>query len=403
LKRRSLFYISASLLIACAVIVYLLLTGERGLSRRVEAARMIEVTRLDPSETGDLGWNPDRLTAVFEHVATLSTDTLAIVTNGEIVGAFGDLSRPLSVHSIRKSLLSALVGQHIGSGKNQLHLDATLLDLGIDDAPIPLTALQRQTTLRHLLKSLSGINHPAAASGSLQADIDRRLGQEENEPGTIWAYNNWDYNALTTIFENETGVSIAEAFENGIGRAIGLQDFKRTDVTYISDVSRSEHKAAMFKLSARDLLRIGELFLNGGPIDDQPLFSQEWVDLITQDFTETGLGGMRWGHGYLWWIPGPSTGLPDGTFWAWGLGNQALMVIPEWNSVIVHQSNTTEFRKRFLPMISDEGMTGEAAIEQLILSCRQAANRKSEYCIEHRFITRREFDQLVSLIVAARK
>ena len=38
----------------------------------------------------------------------------------------------------------------------------------------------------------------------MQKDKDRRLGQTPNIPGTKWAYNNWDYNALTTIFMQET-------------------------------------------------------------------------------------------------------------------------------------------------------------------------------------------------------
>lgn len=78
------------------------------------------------------------------------------------------------------------------------------------------------------------------------------------------------------------------------------------------------------------------------------------------------------------------------------------MVIPVWNTVIVHQSDTTEFLKRFLPLLGDEGLTGEDALLQLIRACREKDARKTEYCTEHRFITRREFDELFSLIASAR-
>ncbi|KZM48834.1 serine hydrolase [Labrenzia sp. OB1] len=403
MKRHAVACISASLMIVTIGMVYLVVTGENGFSRPKPQAYSIEVTRLDPTETRNLGWNPDGLDEVFRHIATLSTDSLMIVTDGQVVGAFGDLSKPYKVHSIRKSLLSTLIARQMASDANQLRLDATFEELGIDDAPLPLTELQRQATLRHLLRSVSGINHPAAASGSLQAEIDRRLGHNENQPGTVWAYNNWDYNALTTVFERETGTEIAEAFDIGIAQPAGMEDFVRSAVSYISDASRSEHRAAMFSMSARDLARIGELFINHGRAGGRRVLAENWTRLITEDFTETGIGGLRWGHGYLWWIPGPETGLPEGTFWAWGLGNQALMVIPQWNTVVVHQSDTTEFWKRFVPLVRDEEMTGEAAIEQLILSCRETAARETEYCMEHRFITRREFDQLISLIVAARQ
>ncbi|SFK31907.1 CubicO group peptidase, beta-lactamase class C family [Pseudovibrio ascidiaceicola] len=403
MNRRYLLVVLAFVLIAASVLTYLIQTGERGLGRQARPTRSLGVIQLDATKIKNLGWDAKGLDVVFNYAASLSTDSFMIITDAQRVGAFGDLSKPYSIHSIRKPLLSALFGQKLASPTNKLRLDATLLELGIDDAPISLTELQRQTTVRHLLHSVSGINHPAAAWGSLQADIDRRLGHTENQLGTIWAYNNWDYNALTTVFENTTGSEVAEAFDIGIAQPVGMQDFERSAVSYTFDPQQSEHRAAMFKMSLRDLARIGNLYLNRGLAGRQHILEENWTSLITSDFTEIGLGGLRGGHGYLWWIPSPETGLPEGTFWAWGLGNQALIVIPEWNTIVIHQSDTIEFLKRFISLISSEKMTGEEAIEQLILSCREAATRETEYCIEHRFISRCEFKQLISLVVAARE
>ena len=391
----------AVLVIGFCVLAYLLATGERGLWTRKPPARTIDVSRLDDASTERLGWRPGGLDAVFAHVATLSADALIISTQGETVASFGDLSTPYHTHSIRKALLSAVVGQHIGAGPRQIRLDATLAELGIDDAPLPLTDLQKQATVRHLLKSVSGVNHPAAADGGLTADIHQRLGQGENRPGAIWAYNNWDYNALTTIFEQQTGQSIASAFQTGVAGPLGMEDFSETDVSYQHDPEKSQHRAAAFRLSARDLARFGQLYLDRGDVQGAQLLPEGWVDLITGDFTETGREDLRWGHGYLWWLPNPESGLPDGAFYAWGLGNQAVFVIPEWRSVIVHQSDTTEFLKRFLPALAT-AESGEAALEQLIRSCFAPDNRASDYCVEHRFTTRKEFEKLIALIAAAR-
>ncbi|WP_208997932.1 serine hydrolase [Pseudovibrio sp. FO-BEG1] len=403
MKRRYLLGALVFVTIAASLLTYLIQTGERGLARQAQPSRDIDVTRLGASEVKSLGWDPKGLDAVFNYAASLSTDTFMIITNGQRVGRFGELSKPYNVHSIRKSLLSAVIGQHLALPENHLRLDATLKEVGIDDAPISLTDLQRETTVRHLLQSVSGINHPAAASGSLREEIDKRLGRTENQPGTIWAYNNWDYNTLTTVFENATGSEVGAAFEDGIAKPVGMQDFDRSAVSYVFDPQKSEHRAAMFKMSARDLARVGTLYLNYGVVDGQRILVENWTSLITEDFAETGYGGLRMGHGYLWWIPAKETGLPKETFWAWGLGNQALMVIPEWNTIVVHQSDTTEFLKRFLPLISSENMTGEAALEQLIFSCLKRAARETEYCIEHRFTTKREFTKLMSLIMAARE
>jgi len=385
-----------------AVLGYLLATGEKGLSSRTPGpARSIEVTRLGETETAELGWNHDAVSEVFAHAATLSTDALVISTRGKRVAAFGDQDAPRAVHSIRKAFLSAIVGQHVGSGETEIPLDASLKDLSIDDALPALTDLQRQATVLHLLKSTSGINHPAAAEAGLTAEKNRRLGDGDNQPGTVWAYNNWDYNALTTIFEVRTGLTVAQAFGQGIAAPIGLRDFSETDVSYSAEPEISRHRAASFRMSARDLETFGQLYLDRGMADGRPVVPASWVDRVTDDFTETGRDDLRWAHGYLWWLPDPDFGLPQGTFWAWGLGYQALFVIPAWETVIVHQADTTEFLKRFEPIIAS-GEPVEPALEKLVLSCRDRDNRRSEYCVEHRFTLRPEFDELITLIVDAR-
>lgn len=402
MRKQLLIPISMLFLLSGPVLTYLILTGERGLSGRVKPVRTIEVSQLDATESRKLGWKPKELNTVFDYAATLSTDSFMIVTNGQVVGSFGDLSKPYNVHSIRKVILSSLVGQHIGDNVHQIPLDATLLQLGIDDFPIPLSDLQKSATVNHLLKSTSGINHPAAAEGGLIAEKNRRLGNNENQPGAIWAYNNWDYNALTTVFEKRTGLTVEDAFLKGIAKQTGMKDFKAGDVSYVSDPARSQHKSAAFRMSARDLAAFGQLYLDRGKLKDKQILPSSWIDRVFTGYTETGRDDLRWGHGDLWWLPAPQSGLPEGSFWGWGLGNQALFIIPAWDTVIVVQSDTTEFLKRFIPMMTEGDKSAENVLEELILSCIKRDARDSEYCIEHRFTTRREFDKLISTIQEAR-
>lgn len=389
------FTVGASLLILFAVIPRFSINST--------LSQASEVSLIDAPSSDRLGWDPNRLKRVFAHAKTLSTDSFVIVTDGQTVGAFGDLSQLYNVHSIRKSLLSALVGQHVGLGPGQIRLDATLRHLSIDDTPGPLTKLQRQATVEHLLRSSSGINHPAAAEAGLTAEKDRRLGTDARVPGTIWAYNNWDYNALTTVFERRSGKGVAEAFQSGIADPAGMKDFRPDAVSYISEPMRSQHNAAAFRLSARDLVLFGEIYLNKGRINNRQVVPSSWIERIAANPARTGRSDLRWGHNDLWWLPGPATGLPDGSFWAWGLGNQALFVIPAWKSVIVVQSDTTEFLKRFALLKERDSRPPEAVLEDLILSCLEPPERDSAYCVEHRFTTRREFERLFALIVEARK
>jgi CubicO group peptidase (beta-lactamase class C family) len=349
-----------------------------------------------------LGWNEAALERVFDYAKSLPTDSLLIVSHGEVVRSLGDVSKRYNVHSVRKAFLSALVGRHLGTGPRQIDLNATLADLGIDDAAGPLTPKQRQATVLHLIKSVSGINHLAAAAAGMQRDVDRRLGRAENEPGSKWAYNNWDYNALTTIFETRTGLTVAEAFKSGIAERIGLEDISPASSYYIYEPKLSQHRAAMFRMSARDMARLGQLYLANGEWQGKRVLPADWVERITKDHVSTGDPGLLAGHGYLWWIPGKETGLPAGSFFALGLGFQAIVVVPAWRTVIVHQADTWPFLERVAKLMREQNIDFAAASQKLVEFCRDPANAESDFCRRDRFLLKAEFDRLIALIVEAR-
>ena len=359
--------------------------------------------RATAPEIRRFGWDAAGLDRVVAFAKTLSTDTLLIVSHGKPVASLGDASQRYNVHSIRKALLSALVGQHAGTGPKRIDLDATLARLGIDDSPEPLSSRQKQATVRHLIRSVSGINHRAVAEEGQREERTRRLGAGENEPGSTWAYNNWDYNALTTIFERRTGLPIGAAFMAGVAIPAGMADFSAADVSYVAAPQVSRHRAAMFRMSGRDLALFGRLYLDGGAVDGKRLLPRSWIDRIAAEAVATGMGGLRAGHSYLWWVPSPDTGLPAGSFWALGLGHQAVIVVPAWHTVIVHQADMAVFMRRFLGLIGERGMAPKAALESLAVSCLGDAGRTSDFCRNDRFVLRREFRRLISLIAAARR
>jgi len=292
-------------------------------------------------------WDAEKLDEAFQFACELGSTSLIVATNGEIVKSMGELDKPLYLHSVRKALLSAIVGQYVGTDPNQINLESTLAELKINDKPIPLTPLQQQTKVLHLIKSISGINHPAAGeAGLMEKEKDKRLGQKPNPPGTVWAYNNWDYNALTTIFQKETGLTIYEAFNKGIAEPLEMQDFNEKSVYYEYETELSMHPRAGFKMSARDLVKFGQLYLNKGKWNGKQIIPEEWIDRITDDYTTTGEKLLRSGHGYLWWVPvdikSREMGISEGTYIASGFGNQRIVVIPYWDTVIVHQVNAID-------------------------------------------------------------
>jgi len=341
---------------------------------------------LAPAEA-TAGWDVRKLDEAFRFACKLGTTTLIVAADGEVVRSMGDVAVPRRVHSVRKALLSALIGQHIGSGSKQINLERTLVELGIDDEPHPLNELQKTAKVLHLIRSVSGINHAAAAEGGLmQKDKDRRLGQAPNIPGTKWAYNNWDYNALTSIFIQETGLGVFKAFKEGIADPLGMEDFGGNAVSLEYERALSMHPKAGFALSARDLLKVGQLYLNKGDWQGRKIIPASWVERITQDYTPTGRSGLRSAHGYLWWVPvdekSRSMGVPAGTYMAAGFAGQRLVVIPAWNTVIVHQVDTGPFFECCRKLIGEKGYSFKDAVVDLFVNCRYLGALSGRLCRE---------------------
>ena len=330
------------------------------------------------------GWDKQKLDEAFQLACESGTTTLMVITHADVVKSMGELDQPLRVHSIRKALLSAIVGQHVGKGPGQINLDSTLAELNINDKPNPLTPLQQQAKVLHLIKSVSGINHEAAAEdGLLKEEKDKRLGHIPNPPGAVWAYNNWDYNTLTTVFEKETGMTVYKAFKTGIAEPIGMQDFSKNSVFYNYAKRLSKHPKAGFKMSARDLARFGQLYLNNGKWQGNQIIAAAWIDRITQDYTITGEKGPRSAHGYLWWVPvdqqSRDFGIPEGSFWASGFCMQIVWVIPAWDSVIVHQFDTRPLIACAVELIKEGGYSFKEAI-MYIEDCKNPERSTSGFC-----------------------
>src|SRR5262249_18504682 len=154
---------------------------------------------------------------------------------------------------------NALYGIAVKDGR--VRLDKSLAELGIDDLAPALTPAEKRATIRDLLQARSGVYHPAALETPDMALS--RPPRGSHPPGSHWYYNNWDFNALGTIFEQETGTKIFEAFEARIADPLQMEDFRVSDGCYQRG-PESQHPGYPLRMSARDLARFGLLYLRQG-------------------------------------------------------------------------------------------------------------------------------------------
>jgi CubicO group peptidase (beta-lactamase class C family) len=278
-------------------------------------------------ESASAGWSIKKLKAAEDYAATLKPTAVMVVQDGKIVAKWGDISRKVNVASVRKSLLSGLYGIAVSGGR--IDLGSTLADLGIDDKPPTLTAAEKRATVRDLLMARSGIYHAAAYE---TADIrQKRPERGSHASGTFWFYNNWDFNALGTIYRQQTGEDVFQSFAERIAAPIGMQDFSAGDGKYVSE-RHSIHPAYPFRLSARDAARFGQLYLDGGRWNGRQIIPASWVRESTTAYSDTDRGSM--GYGYLWWILNPDV-FGSGAALASGYGGQAIAIVPSEHLVVV--------------------------------------------------------------------
>ena len=293
------------------------------------------------SDPASAGWSAARLAGAQAYAATLSTEALMVVTGGSVITAWGKISVRYNVHSIRKSLLSALIGIHEEAGR--IDLEATIGDLGIDDKQ-GLTPKEKLATVLDLLTARSGIYHPSGYETPSMLAIKPPRGAAG--PGTTWCYNNWDFNALGTVFRNLTGADIHTDFVERIGVPCGMEDFRPDiDGKYV-ELQDSIHPAYPFRMTARDLARFGELFLRRGRVAGRQVVPAHWIAMSTLPCSDAGPSGA---YGYMWWVERSgilfrNVIVPPGTYAALGAGGHFVAVIPALDAVIVHRVDTDQGR-----------------------------------------------------------
>jgi CubicO group peptidase (beta-lactamase class C family) len=296
----------------------------------------------------DRGWSSEKLAAAKAYADSIDTAAVVIVDDGVIVSQWGETATKFNVHSIRKSFLSALYG--IAVAKGQIELNATLDQLGVDDNPPSLTPEEKQARVIDLLKARSGIYHAALyESPAMKAEKPTR---GSHPPRSFWSYNNWDFNALGTIYEKLTRDSIYHAFDAQIAQRIGMEDFDPKEQEYVNGPD-SIHRAYPFRMTARDMARFGLLYMRSGRWRDAQIIPAQWVRDSTTAYSVAD-GNARdsySGYGYLWWVAVngnhyPKVEVPDGSFSAWGAGGHFIAVIPALNLVVVHRVNTDDPAKK---------------------------------------------------------
>lgn len=276
--------------------------------------------------------NPKKMQEAFDFLKTETQfDAFIAIKNDSLLASWGEVDLPIMTHSARKSIMSVLYG--IAIDKGFLKLNQTLSELGIDDTKAPLTATEKTCTIRDLLMSRSGIY--IEASGETQEMKEVRPKRGQHKPGEFFYYNNWGFNVLGTIFEQQTKLSIGKAIEEWLSKPLGMKHFKASFVEY-KQQDYTEHRQYIIYISAEDMARIGMLMANNGRWQGTQIISENWVKDSTKPYSKDSGGNEPCDmYSYLWW-----NDTKNQTYWASGWGGQ-FMIVDKANKLVVVSRNDT--------------------------------------------------------------
>ncbi len=283
-------------------------------------------------------WSEEKLAAFTKKATELGVLGLVCLADGKTIVSHGEVSKPLRVASVRKSILNALYG--VAMTRQAINLDATMKDVGIDDYT-PLTEIEQRATVRDLFKARSGVYISTAAETPAMRAARPKRGS--HAPGTFWYYNNWDFNVLGEIYQRVTGRSLYTAVEHDLAGPLGWRDFdpmRDSRYQYLGEAPR--FPAYNLFMSARDLATVGQLYLDQGVLNGKVHVPANWVAESTAIYSTTGRKGIEGGYGYLWWGAtdkdgADPDGIPLGSYTAAGNGGRYVVVLPSVRAVIAIQ------------------------------------------------------------------
>ena len=337
------------------------------------AALFFPLAEVKPSQASDRSspFDPALQQKLAAYVDARDTiDSLVIASAGRVLYEHGPTHLIINTHSVRKSIMSVLIGMAVKA--DTLSASASLESLGVDDAQMPLTDIEKRATVADLLKARSGIYIEAAGETADMKSARPQRGQYA--PGEHYYYNNWDFNTLGTVLSRSTGRSL-ESWLTQLATELAFEDYLPQHLRF-SNAQGSEHDQYVIFISARDLAKVGQMMIRGGRNKaGKALITQAWINESTRSYSSLEGREPLDGYGYLW-----STDHDTNTYWATGWGGQYMLVDPQNDLVIVTRNDTGRRLGEFLWLValgnSGQGrMADVAEIHKLLLASRAAPQK----------------------------
>jgi CubicO group peptidase (beta-lactamase class C family) len=296
-------------------------SAEAALPRRLSEVERVAGSALDPAGFGG------------------RTSAVLVLRDGEIVaeryGLGHDLHTSQRTWSVAKSLAGTLIGHAVQRG------------LVRTDAPAGLDAWRSPgdpraaITMDQLMRMASGLTSDTAGNrtddlymgGTAVADRAPRW-PLLHPPGSRYRYANNDTLLATMALLERLPEEDRLGFPLNFFRRIGM-----TRTIAETDWQGDFILSSQVWTTARDLARLGLLYLDDGMWQGERLLPEGWRDYVTRPSGPQPDGAF--GYGATFWLMNRSEGVPADAFAAFGNRGQYLVIVPSRRLVIVRRGYDT--------------------------------------------------------------
>ncbi|MDR8393687.1 beta-lactamase family protein [Aliifodinibius sp. S!AR15-10] len=266
-----------------------------------------------------------------------SVRSLLIQKNGELLfEEYFDgqpASRAMNTKSASKSIISLLVGIAIDQGfienkEQQIHQYFPEYFKEITDPQKRTITVEDLLTMRSGLETTSFHNYGrwVVSDDWVEFTLNQPM---VDTPGDDMEYSTGSSHLLSVIIEKTSGMSTRAFAQKYL--------FDPMDIEaggWQQDPHGYYFGGNNLALRPADMLKIGQMVLNGGTYGDQRIISKEWLSQSFQTYTRSNYN--PYDYGYMWWnrmVAGRKV------YFAWGFGGQYIFIIPELDSVVVITSS----------------------------------------------------------------
>lgn len=261
-----------------------------------------------------------------------------------------------TLYSLSKSFTSTAVGMAIQEG--YLKLTDKVYSFFPDMLPDSISDNLMKMEVRHALNMATG--HVKDTLGTMRNATDvpwskTFLAQPvEKEPGTHFLYNTGATYILSAIVSKLVGMPLQEYLKPRLYNPLGI---KGSDW----EMSPEGYNVAGYglRVSTRDIIRFGNLYLNNGKINNKELIKADYVKEATTSHIPSTPTGGDWGegYGYQFWRCRHNFYRGDGAH------GQYCIVMPQHGIVIALNSESASMQKQMdliwqyiLPGIKDQSL-----------------------------------------------